>query len=498
MGIYYHGEDDDEVIEALFYESHGYTYTKAPDDQFRCASCDGIPDSAYKKRISTAVTPVMSQSGTGGTLPKLGGASSAVAPPSSSKPPVKQVNADAALLLPEPTRPGSICHTCYLRLPKTVRKSWHADDSFMRHLMQLRVVCPHHSDGCNTVMLRGKLAVHLGTDCPFSEVECVYQRFGCQVKLQRRERRGHEQMCTLARGGADAATGGADEGLAATVLPVLLRDVERLDAVAHDVQSKTTAMDAWMDEVDDALRLLAADLAALSVENGPGGGGSGGALSMASTGGVGGSASPSATARSLVDWNEAVHARTFERIVTLPAYHCTSGTTRPFVTVHADLRAASLDLLAYVLPAAAASDLFFTLAHNRRVASLAVCIDSYDVDVRGAILDWAATNRATHDLTLACDTAVGADWVAAVVAAIANAHATGLKRVSLLGSPFTLGANSPAVKDAVAAALNRGVTVAVGGPTSPPVAKAVADQVHFVGGPHSSVSPRSSRAVAQV
>ncbi|ORZ33117.1 hypothetical protein BCR44DRAFT_49159 [Catenaria anguillulae PL171] len=396
MGIYYHGEETDLCL----FESGAYTYTHRPDPSFLCRQCQSVLDTPYKKRGTRPIRSLSPTAGTSGTSTPnrglVGGSSANPLPPPTD---------DASLLLPEPTS-SPVCHTCWLRIPSTLRPTWIPDELLVHHLNQLTVLCTNHESGCESIVTRGNLPVHLSTECAFEQVACVYAKFGCDVQIQRRERRGHEQMCPMA----------SKPELA---LPIVLREVERVSAMADEGRRREKVMDSWMEEVDEALReLMGADAD-----------GGNDQVFNVSLGGAGvpgtatcrmlGLPTDPDTAHEVADL---YHARMFERTLTVPLREPAGGngsgssTTSVGQTGFAfiDLRRESIDIGSLDLAMAGVLDLLESITLNRCVSKLILRLST---SADAPALAWRALARA-----LAINSKLAS--LTLIIPATAVAHAT--------------------------------------------------------------------------
>ncbi|KAJ3353966.1 hypothetical protein GGF32_002731 [Allomyces javanicus] len=319
MGVYYHG---DEPVSVALYESGPYIYTRKPDAPYLCRQCDAVLDVPYKRRPHLS-SPGHSVANDDDNVANTG-------------------LLDLVLPIPQVT---PICHNCYLRIPSSARPQFVKDDLLVHHLNQVLVVCPNHDQGCTSVTQRAGLQMHLATECSFQDVPCIFAKLGCHVLVQRRELKGHEEMCPLAA------------RLDKTV-PYTLRALESLTAAAHATESRTRELDSWMDEVDEVLKALALD-------------------------------------RDLLD---AFHTRLFEKTLVVPV---AVALGQPVVPRFVDMRQNTVDLTGSVIPTAGLLDVLETLAWNRcvRVAKLLLAVDDVAA-VWAAVLRVVQTNTTLDHLVL--------------------------------------------------------------------------------------------------
>ncbi|KAI9179310.1 TNF receptor-associated factor 3 [Blastocladiella emersonii ATCC 22665] len=394
MGVYYHGEEE---VSVQLFSSGPYVYTAKPDSSFLCRQCGQVLDTPYRKRgtpggIATSnggATPLgshtpgmhngsgylaQSNNNTNEALAAAVSGAASLAPPSAA-PSAAQTLArtptldeDTALLLPIP-KAFPVCHTCYLRIPSSVRPQFVPDKLMLHHLQRLLVLCTNQPNGCTAVVTRENLPVHLQTECPYTEVSCIFAKFGCATKVQRRELKGHEAMCPTLLGAGQG-------GMESAAMPYTLRELDRLAAIARDTQRRTRAMDSWMDEVDDALRNL-------SVDRDP-------------------------------EVLECYRQRLFERTVVVPSvpYDAPAGTPLGIQVI--DMRRAALDLSRDLLPLAGILEVVESLYLNRCVDLCSLRIAGFpagpDLDaVWSALARLANMNTHLRVLTLV----LGADTVAA-------------------------------------------------------------------------------------
>ncbi|KNE61765.1 hypothetical protein AMAG_06565 [Allomyces macrogynus ATCC 38327] len=369
MGVYYHG---DEPVSVALYESGPYIYTRKPDAPYLCRQCDAVLDVPYKRR------------------PHLSSPSHSVANDDSASTGLL----DLVLPIPQVT---PICHNCYLRIPSSARPQFVKDDLLVHHLNQVLVVCPNHDQGCTSVTQRAALQMHLATECSFQDVPCIFAKLGCSVLVQRRELKGHEEMCPLAA------------RLEKTV-PYTLRALESLTAAAHATERRTRELDSWMDEVDDVLKTLALD-------------------------------------RDLLD---AFHARLFEKTLVVPV---ALAPGRSVVPRFVDMRQSIVDLTGSVIPTAGLLDVLETLAWNRcvRVAKLLLAVDDV-APVWAAVLRVVQTNTTLDQLVLvvAPDTRINDQMHLEPLLALAASQSARNTRAPPLKLDLLWIANDTPARDAVA------------------------------------------------
>ncbi|KNE70634.1 hypothetical protein AMAG_15390 [Allomyces macrogynus ATCC 38327] len=372
MGVYYHG---DEPVSVALYESGPYIYTRKPDAPYLCRQCDAVLDIPYKRRphLSSPGHSVANDDDTGASTGLLD------------------------LVLPIP-QVAPICHNCYLRIPSSARPKFVKDDLLVHHLNQVLVVCPNHDQGCTSVMQRAHLQMHLATECSFQDVPCIFAKLGCHVLVQRRELKGHEEMCPLAA------------RLDKTV-PYTLRALESLTAAAHATERRTRELDSWMDEVDEVLKTLAMD-------------------------------------RDLLD---AFHTRLFEKTLVVPV---AVAPGQPVVPRFVDMRQSTVDLTGAVIPTAGLLDVLETLAWNRciRVAKLLFAVDDV-APVWAAVLRVVQSNTTLDHLVLvvAPDTRVNEQMhLKPLLALVASRAARNNNRGPPLKLDLLWIANDTPARDAVA------------------------------------------------
>ncbi|KAJ3369740.1 hypothetical protein GGF31_005045 [Allomyces arbusculus] len=377
MGVYYHG---DEPVSVALYESGPYIYTRKPDAPYLCRQCDAVLDVPYKRRphLSSPGHSVVNDDDTAAGAGLL----------------------DLVLPIPQVT---PICHNCYLRIPSSARAQFVKDDLLVHHLNQVLVVCPNHDQGCTSVTQRAALQMHLATECSFQDVPCIFAKLGCHVLVQRRELKGHEEMCPLAA------------RLEKTV-PYTLRALESLTAAAHATERRTRELDSWMDEVDEVLKTLALD-------------------------------------RDLLD---AFHTRLFEKTLVVPV---ALAPDQPVVPRFVDMRQSTIDLTGLVIPTAGLLDVLETLAWNRciRAAKLFLAVDEI-APVWAAVLRVVQTNTTLNCLTLvvAPDTRVNEQMhLKPLLALIASRAARNRHRGPALKVDLLWIANDTSARDAVAYVLAR-------------------------------------------
>ena len=54
------------------------------------------------------------------------------------------------------------------------------------------VACPNKGSGCSLSMEHGKTKEHASSDCECTEVACVYESLGCEVRMLRKDKASHE------------------------------------------------------------------------------------------------------------------------------------------------------------------------------------------------------------------------------------------------------------------------------------------------------------------
>lgn len=151
------------------------------------------------------------------------------------------------------------CRTCLEALPVDKRKCPTCRVAFklsscplnafvVRQIASLQVRCPHHDEGCQTVLAPGPnhrdLEKHLA-ECPHATLECNL----CSCSMQRRHKDRHAQSC-----------GRAGE----LQMQLAERDARLAEAAAHAAtqQSELTTLRSQMGERDSLISTLQAQLKA--------------------------------------------------------------------------------------------------------------------------------------------------------------------------------------------------------------------------------------------